>query len=287
MTHAGDRANPSDEARLVQLAAQGDEAALERLLSLHRPWVYNVALRMVHDPDDAEDVTQEVLIKIARGIAAFEGRSSVRTWIYRIVSNHMLNMRRRRAEEEMGSLSDFGVALDGMPDAEPPDPRPDGPELPLILREVEFSCTRGMLLCLSRDQRLAFILGGILLMDSVDGGEAMGISPENFRQLLHRARRDLYAFMEGKCGLVNHSNPCRCARKTRAFINAGVVDPSNLRFADSALRRVEDAVPGIIDAVEELEARYAMTFRNHPFAQPASPDAVRQALNQARRIGAE
>lgn len=280
-TKRGDE--PTDEA-LALGAAQGDLAALEGLLTRLRGTIYNLALRMVHDPGDAEDVTQEVLVKIAGAIRSFEGRSRLRTWVYRITANHVANLRRRPAELEAGSFADFGAALDGMPDAEPPDPAP-GVDAGLLLREVELSCTRGMLLCLSREQRLAFVLGTVLGVDSPVGGEAMEITAEHFRQLLSRARRDLFAFMHGQCGLVNRSNPCRCARKTRAFIEAGVVDPGRMQFEGESLERVEEEIPAIVDVVDELERSYARLFREQPFAAPKRADTVREAIRTARQAG--
>src|SRR3972149_8810196 len=83
---------------LVHLAKGGSQAALEELIVRHQAWIYNLALRMVHHPEEAKDATQEVLIKLFTRLSTFDGRSSLRTWLYRIAINHMLNMKRGRAE---------------------------------------------------------------------------------------------------------------------------------------------------------------------------------------------
>ena len=83
----------------------------------------------------------------------------------------------------------------------------------------------GMLLCLTREQRMAFILGAIFEVPSDIAGEVLGLSPEAFRKRLERARADLTSFMNAKCGLVNPNNPCRCPKKTAALIREGWVDP--------------------------------------------------------------
>ena len=75
-----------------------------------------------------------------------------------------------------------------------------------------------MLLCLDREQRLIYVLGEIFGVTDTVGAELLDTSPDNFRQRLARARRDLHSFMNDKCGLVNQANPCRCARKTAGFI---------------------------------------------------------------------
>ena len=83
---------------LVHLSKDGSPAALEEMVVRHQAWIYNLALRMVHRPEDAKDATQEVLIKLFTRLSTFDGRSSLRTWLYRIVINHLLNMKRSRAE---------------------------------------------------------------------------------------------------------------------------------------------------------------------------------------------
>ena len=85
---------PAD-ADLVRRARDGDRNALENLVRRYQRWIYNVALRMVWSPEEARDVTQEVLIKVVTKLATFRGRSSFRTWLYRITANHVLNMKRR------------------------------------------------------------------------------------------------------------------------------------------------------------------------------------------------
>jgi RNA polymerase sigma factor (sigma-70 family) len=85
--------DPEDGA-LVARANGGDRDALEGLIRRHHSWIYNIAVRMLYHPQDAEDATQEILIKALTRLSSFEGRSSFRTWLYRIVVNHVLNMKR-------------------------------------------------------------------------------------------------------------------------------------------------------------------------------------------------
>src|ERR1700746_3532136 len=105
---------------LVMRARSGDRTALEDLLQHHQGWFYNIAIRMLYHPQDAEDATQEILIKILTRLSSFEGRSSFRTWLYRIVVNHVLNMKRGRVEVQHESIdfAAYGAALDATPDLE-------------------------------------------------------------------------------------------------------------------------------------------------------------------------
>ena len=81
--------DPEDVALVARVQA-GNRQALETLLARHQPWIYNILVRMLYHPAEAEDATQEVLIKVLTKLSTFEGRSSFRTWLYRIVVNHAL-----------------------------------------------------------------------------------------------------------------------------------------------------------------------------------------------------
>src|SRR6202007_3036897 len=138
-------------------------------------------------------------------------------------------------EEQSITFTEMDRGLDETPDLELPDPKSVPVELPLLVEEARIGCMTGMLICLDRRQRLAFILGEYFGVTSEVRGEVMEVSPDNFRQLLSRARRDLYQFMNEKCGLVNAANPCRCAKKTRSFMQAGYVEPERLVFTKGGL----------------------------------------------------
>jgi len=277
-------AGEGHDQELVQLAKGGSRVALEELVVRHQAWIYNLALRMVHRPEDAKDATQEVLIKLLTRLSTFDGRSSLRTWLYRIAINHLLNMKRGRAESKEITFAQYGQNLDDTPDAELaeiPDPQAVPADVQLLIAEARIGCTSGMLLCLDRGQRLIFILGSIFGVSDAVGAELLELSRDNFRQKLARARRDLQNFMQDKCGLVNIANPCRCAKKTRGFITAGHIDPNNLRFARERVTHVRDVAARVSDEITGLNEAYAEVYRDHPFQN--SPDfvaALRELMNQ-------
>ena len=97
-----------------------DRQALEPLITRHQAWIYNIVLRMVYLPQDAEDATQEILVKLITKLSTFAAKSSFRTWLYRLVVNHVLNLQRRKSEA--WDFARYKVALDAMPDKELPDP---------------------------------------------------------------------------------------------------------------------------------------------------------------------
>src|SRR5712691_8717260 len=245
-----------EDRALVARARSGERAALEALVQRHQGWIYNIAVRMLYHPQDAEDATQEILLKALTRLSSFEGRSSFRTWLYRIVVNHVLNMKRGRVEPEAMTFGCYGHGLDSTPDLDLPDQSSVGADVNVLVEEARITCTSGMLLCLDREQRLIYILGAIFEVTDTVAAELLEISRENFRQRLARARRDLHNFMHDKCGLVNRTNPCRCAKKTRGFIQAGHVDPEHLLFAHDHIRQVRDAVPKAYETIRTLDDQY-------------------------------
>jgi RNA polymerase sigma factor (sigma-70 family) len=261
-----------EDRALVARARSGNREALEALVQRHQGWIYNLAVRMLYHPQDAEDATQEILIKAVTRLSSFEGRSSFRTWLYRIVVNHVLNMKRGRIERTSISFRSYGHALDNTPDLDLPDPSSVPADVRLLVAEAMIACVSGMLLCLDREQRLTYILGEIFGVTDTVAAELLEISGENFRQRLARARRDLHNFMNDKCGLVNRANPCRCAKKTRGFIQAGHVDPEHLLFAREHVRQVREVVPKAYKTIKALDDQCADIYRQHPFYE--SPDLV-------------
>ena len=271
----------ASDLELVAEIRGGSRQALEELVARHQAWIYNISLRMVYHAQDAEDVTQEVLIKVVTKLSTFEGRSSFRTWLYRITVNHVLNMKRRRLEEFGWTFERYGSGLNNAPDLDLPDPRSVPVDVQLLVDEARIGCSSGLLLCLDREQRVVYILGAIFGVSDAVGAELMEISRDNFRQKLSRARRDLHSFMNDQCVLINTANPCRCAKKTQAFMKAGYVDPANLMFAQGHVNRVREVAPRVNEGIEGLDAAYAEIHRDHPFHR--SPDfvaALRDLMNQ-------
>ncbi len=251
---------------LVAQARDGDWDALEQLIQRHQAWIFNIAVRMVRKREEAEDITQEALLKMLTKLSTFQSRSSFRTWLYRIVVNHILNLKHKQVEV---TFSELGMVMDELPDQTLPDPANGSLPLPVLIEEAKIGCTKAMLLCLDQRQRLVYILGELFGVKSELGAELMDLSPSNFRQLLTRARHDLYNYMNNKCGLVNQSNPCRCARKTRSFVEQGYIDPDYRRFTRERLGQISELAPSRAEAIDSLiEQQHAAVFREQPFLAP-------------------
>ena len=261
------------DADLVRRAKNGDHSALDDLIRRHQPWVLHIAQRMLWNRADAEDATQEIFVKAITHLGSFEQRSGFRTWLYRIAGNHLLDC--CRSGKTFAALAQ---GLNEIPDADLPDPNSLRLETALLVEEAKIACTTGMLLCLESRQRLTFILGEILGVKDDVGAEILESTPANFRQILSRARRDLYGFLNRQCGLVNENNPCRCAKKTGGFIEKGLVKPDQPQFITERLGEIGRLSPDRFRDLEELERRHAEVFRNQPLLSPRNQAALLREL---------
>lgn len=257
----------SDKA-LIEAALAGDKMALEDLIKRHQDWVFNIALAFTGDHQDAADLSQEVLIKAITKLSNFKGDSEFRTWLYRIIKNHFLNLKRN--QKPVLSFEIFAAGLDRTPDTHLPQVF-QGVEKGLLVKEAKLSCMKGMLLCLTPEQRLVYIIGELLELPDTVGAEIMEISRANFRVKLHRVKKDLYSFMQEKCGLINKNNPCRCAKKTAGFIKQGYVDPVHLHFQKNTIATIDKVIGKKLAAYQdEMMGQYRDLYQSHPFLK--SPD---------------
>jgi RNA polymerase sigma factor (sigma-70 family) len=178
-------AKPVDS--LVPLAVGGDLGALEALLAAIQNPVYRIALRMLGTPADAEDATQEVLLKVTTTLSTFRGGSRFSTWVHRIAVNHILGELRRKTPPTVsfdaiaGDL-DQGLAFGAAhADASAEDAT--------LAFEVFVSCTQRLLSALDADDRIAYVLGDLCDLPGAEAAQALQITAAAFRQRLSRARR--------------------------------------------------------------------------------------------------
>lgn len=167
-------------------------------------------------------------------------------------------------EQVVFAFDEYGEALDNVPFQELTEQ--EEIDLKEQIEDAKIGCMTGMLLCLSREQRLIYILGEIFEIESKKGAELLEITAENFRQILSRARKDLYNFMNNKCGLVNVENPCRCPKKTKGFIQAGWVNEANLQFNNNFIHKISSvAIHKSNQCDNLLEEKYGLLFKDHPY----------------------
>jgi len=251
---------------LARRAAEGDREALSELVREIQHPMYRLALRFLGNPDDAQDACQEILIRIVTRLGTFEGRSKFSTWAYTVAVRSLLRTRKRLYEQAVQGAEQYAAALDaGLADG---DPTLEEAEYRPLSEEVRVSCTYGMLLCLPRSQRAAYVLADVLGLTEGEGAEVLDCSREAFRQRVSRARRTLRFVIDNRCGLVDPANPCRCGRQIASGEAAGVIDRTRLPLArhPRQLPRVWiEPVAKQLDAVAAIGDLY----RFDRFAAPA------------------
>ncbi|MFD1615843.1 RNA polymerase sigma factor [Gelatiniphilus marinus] len=267
----------TEQQNLVKQAIDGNKESLNEIISYHQPFIYNVAWKTCHNPIDAQDLTQEVLIKVITKLGQFNFKSKFRTWLYRIVVNEFLQSKRRKSEKQFSDFDDYGERLDQVPN----------PELSIeeeisyqeLSKEMQVQCMSGMIMCLNREQRLIFILGASFGIDHTLGADIFGVSPQNFRIKLHRARKDLFNYMNNKCGLVNKENPCRCPKKAKALKQMGVLDEEKMLFNIKTKVKVKDFVENNHEeALDDFTTTYTKLFQEHPVKDDFDKDTIIKEL---------
>jgi RNA polymerase sigma factor (sigma-70 family) len=265
---------------LARQAIGGDRDALDRLVRALQGDVYGLALRMLWNREDAEDATQEILVRTVTRLAQFDFRSKLKTWVYRIAVNYLLDVKKSPVEQMRLNFQRFGDDLvEGLSSEGPPDS-----ERSLLVEEVKIGCTLGMLQCLDRPHRLAYVLGEILDLSGPESAEALGILPELFRKRLQHARTAIETFTRAYCGLASDSAACACHRRLPAALHLGRVHPEALDFAQQPSSYRETR--GFVRRAEQ--ARWALQVHrtSHPRASPV--DFVRrlaQSLDSPRDAG--
>lgn len=206
-----------DEERLVRQAKDGDADALAELVKSVQDRVYRLSVRMLADPDAAQDASQDILIRVITKLSTFNGESRFETWVYKVAVNYLLTARKIIASDPGLSFEFFGKDLiEGLV-----DDSVASPEDHAMLNDLRLRCTMAMLMCLDRKHRAAYVLGEVLEMEHAEAAEILGIEPAAFRKQLSRARADIQNFTASHCGLVNASAPCSCPRRLPAALHCG------------------------------------------------------------------
>lgn len=196
------------------------------------------------------------------------------TWAYTVATRHLLRTRKRLIESSVRGPVEFGELLDRGLAAR--DFTTDAADYRLLCHEIRISCTYGMLLCLTRPHRAAYLLGDVLGLPDVDGAAICDITPAAFRQRLARARRTIRQVIDNRCGLVNPANPCRCGRQIQSALDHGILDRTTLPLATHP--RIEQ--PRLAALAEQVDTAVAIgeLYRADRFA---APTAVWQHLQDA------
>lgn len=247
---------------VAKRALDGDRDAVEKLVRTLQGDVYGLALRMLWNREDAEDATQEILVRAVTRLAQFDFRSKLKTWVYRIAVNYILDVKKSPVEGLHVTFVRFaddlaeGLSSDGPLDV----------ERSLLTEEVKIGCTLGMLQCLDRPHRLAYVFGEIFEFPGPEAADVLGIAPALFRKRLQHARTAIVSFTRTYCGLASDTAACACHRRVPAALRMGRVREDALNFASegSSYRETRSFVRQVEKARWALEVHRL----SHPRASP-------------------
>lgn len=238
--------------KLVDRAVSGDKKALEELLLEVQDMVFNLSLRMLGTINDAEDASQEIIIKVMTHLSAFRKESEFSTWVFKIAVNYLKDYQRNMFSQHPLSFEFYGADIANGKTEDLPD-LTQGAEQSVLEEELKFSCTNVMLQCLDKESRCIFILGVMFKVDSRIAGEILEITPEAYRKRLSRVRREMADFMAEYCGLSG--GMCNCRKRINYAISSHRLNPENLEYAK--LLKVKEAM----EQVDDL----SFTFASLPF----------------------
>jgi RNA polymerase sigma-70 factor (ECF subfamily) len=179
----------TDEKKLVRLAAQGSQEAFGQLVSTYEKQVYNLALRMVGNREDAADLTQEAFLRVWRGLDNYKADAAFSTWLYRLTSNVCIDFLRREKRRKTVSLTFLDEDHDEAVELSIPDPAA-GPEQLAIETESRETMAAAM-------DALDVEFRQILTMRVINGlsydeiADALELKPGTVKSRLSRAREKL------------------------------------------------------------------------------------------------
>lgn len=182
------------DAALVRACQRGEAGALDELIRATYSDVYALAFRMLANPEDAADATQDVFIRVMRSVLGYRGDAAFGTWLHRVTVNVCLTMLRRRAKQRSTGVSAGGESF-GAPgdefEIQSGDPSPD--ELALrsdLVRRSEYALAQ-----LPADARAVIVLRDIEGLSTKEVAELLDVSESVVKVRLHRAHARLRSLL--------------------------------------------------------------------------------------------
>lgn len=235
---------------LVDKATSGDKKALETLITGVQDLVFNLSLRMLGTFADAEDATQDILLKMITHLSSFRGDSSFTTWVFRIAANHLKNYKKHMFAHYPLSFEYYGNDIENGKIHDVPD-LTQNVEKDILAEELKMSCTNVMLQCLDMESRCIFILGTMFKVDSRIAGDILDITPETYRQRLSRIRKKMAGFLSEYCGEYGNGR-CKCRDRVNYAIQNHRLNPQQLDYTSAREIPVQTMID-VKNAMEDID----------------------------------
>ena len=235
---------------LIEQATAGDKNSLETIILSIQDLVFNLSLRMLGTFADAEDATQDILLKILTHLSSFQKKSSFSTWVFRIAANHLINYKKHMFAHFPLSFEYYGNDIENGQTKDIPD-LTQNVEASILAEELKMSCTNVMLQCLDTESRCIFVLGTMFKIDSRIAADILDITPESYRQRLSRIRRKVADFLTDYCGEYGNGN-CHCKDRINYAIQNHRLNPAVLDYT-TATEATTEKMRNFKNAMEEID----------------------------------
>lgn len=260
---------------LLDAARGGDRAALEALIGRHQAQVYRFGLKMCRDPEDAQDVLQDTLLALARGVRDFRGGSSISTWLYTVARSFCIKKRRRSKFAPTESSLEGAAAREAELLVAPTL----GPEDSYASRQVEEALETAI-------RSLEPMYREVLLLRDVEGltapevAEVVGISVQAVKSRLHRARLAVRDHLAPALGVPQSGQPLGSCPDVLTMYSRHLEDPVSAEMC----RLMEEHLQGCQrcqSSCDSLKRTLALCRTSGPRTEV--PAAVQQAVKHALR----
>ena len=231
---------------VVRRALDNERDALDQLVRALHGYIFGLALRMLGNREDAEDATQEILLRVLTRLATFASRSNIKTWVHRVAVNYILDVKKSAAERLHGKFERFSEGLTSRLIAADTAKANQA----FLIEDIKIGSTLGMLQCLDRPHRAAYILGEIMQLPGAEAAEALRISPALFRKRLQRSRETILSFTRTYLGFAASSanrrpdrqnELIRGKRTTRRASGKSTTSDASLESIHSVIKQVDHA----------------------------------------------
>ncbi len=259
---------------LVEKATAGEKEALETLVKGVQDIVFNMSLRMLGTFADAEDATQDILLKMITHLSSFRGDSSFTTWVFSIAANHLKNYKKHMFARHAPSFEYYGADIVNGKIEDVPD-LTQNVEKDILAEELKMSCTNVMLQCLDTESRCIFILGAMFKIDSRIAGDILEMTPEAYRQRLSRVRRKMADFLQQYCGEYG-GGTCKCKDRVNYAIQNHRINPLHLEYTAAGEIPWETMLT-VKNAMEEIDD----ISQDFSFCKPyRSPERTKRLIQE-------
>lgn len=240
---------------LIEKATAGEKESLETVLLSVQDFVFNLSLRMLGSFPDAEDATQDILLKVITHLSSFKGESAFSTWVFRIAVNHLKNYQKHMFAKFPLSFEFYGDDIKNGNKDDIPD-LTQNVEASILAEELKLSCTNVMLQCLDTESRCIFILGTMFRVDSRIAGDILGITPEAYRKRLSRIRSRMADFLTEYCGEYGNGT-CHCTDRINYAIQNHRINPAQLSFTTAVPMETMAEVKEAMEDIDELSQTFS------------------------------